>query len=208
MDLIGFKGLSIYYDYYERILRRWYHIEYPRLENNLIKTNQEAQHADGHANIGSDILPFYHGLRKAKVKPNTSVFLDYGCGTGKIITLAAILNFKKTIGIDLDEEGLAIAKRNADRIKGAMVELYKIDAANYTVPDDVNVIYFFNPFGKATMQQVILKIKESYQRLPRKITIVYQHPMEAELLITAGFIKTYEYFLPTGVSFYSNWLVQ
>jgi SAM-dependent methyltransferase len=208
MDLIGFKGLSFYYDYYERILRRWYGIEYPRLENNLFKTNQEALHADGHANIGSDILPFYHGLRQAKIKPNQSVFIDYGCGTGKITTLAAILNFKKTIGIDLDEEGLTIAKRNAARIKGAIVELHKIDASNYTVPDDVNVIYFFNPFGKATMQQVIIKIKESHLRLPRKITILYQHPIESELLENAGFLKTYEYFLPTGVSYYSNWLVQ
>src|SRR5262245_16713357 len=51
-------------------------------------------------------------IRKYIAAKTSDVFVDYGCGLGRITILAARLPFKRVIGIDFDTALIARADRN------------------------------------------------------------------------------------------------
>jgi hypothetical protein len=56
-----------------------------------------------------------------------------------------------------------------------------MDAANYPLPAECLVLYFFNPFDKNIMSLVLLNISKSIFENPREIFIVYANPIESDL---------------------------
>jgi hypothetical protein len=71
---------------------------------------------------------------------------------------------------------LGIAPANVNGMKHRQtrrVDLVHADAAEFAIPDDVNVIHFFNPFSGRTLTRVIDQIYCSYQRRRRKIYVIY-----------------------------------
>jgi hypothetical protein len=53
------------------------------------------------------------------------------------------------------------------------VEVRQADATAFDVPDDVNVIYFYNPFTGETLRRVTANIAASWRRHPRKIHLLF-----------------------------------
>jgi tRNA G46 methylase TrmB len=84
-----------------------------------------------------------HAFDAAQVDA-TDTLLDYGCGKGRVLIEATRYPFQRILGIDIVPELVAIARANvrADR----RCHVYCADAALFAVPDDVTVIYLFNPF--------------------------------------------------------------
>lgn len=80
--------------------------------------------------------------------------------------------FKKIIGIEYSKSLYDIGKHNLERLGDERLEVIFGVAANYSDLDLINFIYMFNPFGISTMKGVLLNIWKSYQRSPRKITII------------------------------------
>lgn len=73
----------------------------------------------------------------------------------------------RIVGVELSKALLDTAVANVQRMKHRKaheVDLRLGDAAKFKLPDDVNVVYFFNPFAG-----------DSYIRLstPRKIYVIY-----------------------------------
>lgn len=120
------------------------------------------------------------------------VLLDYGSGKGRtVIWAAARYRFRRVIGVELDAPLHASAQANLARWKGPRlcdkVELVCADATEFQVPDDVTVIYFFNPFTGGVFEKVLRKIQESIDRNPRELVILYAHPRMHDSLVNAGF---------------------
>jgi SAM-dependent methyltransferase len=114
-------------------------------------------------------------FRKIPLLPQQVSFIDYGCGKGRAIAVAAQLGYRKIVGIELSYL-IEIANRNIDRldrVRSKNIELLQCDAMDYIVPPDANVIYFFNPFYGRTLEKVVENIRASYQSNPRKIYIIY-----------------------------------
>lgn len=128
--------------------------------------------------------PAYRTLLRAfshlDVQPGRSVFLDYGCGRGRALTVAATLPFRKVIGVELVPELLACARSNfagaRQRLACREAEFICANAADYPPPDDVDHIYFFNPFRGPILDKVVDAIRASWRRAPRPLTIVYLNP--------------------------------
>jgi SAM-dependent methyltransferase len=192
-----------YYDYYERYLRHRYHFEFPRIEASVTAVNLNSIVKDSFANISSDIVPLLTAIKIAKINTKKSTLLDIGCGTGKIISLAAILKFKRVLGIEMDLQGLEYAKRNMLNTGHKNYTIEYADATTYEIPADVSLIYFFNPFGAKSMAIVAQKIIKSYKQVNRKIQIVYQNPEQELTLINAGFTKTYEHKIRANKIYFS-----
>lgn len=117
----------------------------------------------------------YGALRKLSWE-SRSVFLDYGCGKGRAVVVAATYPFERVIGVDLSESLIEIARVNVHRMKfrrAKQVDLYHGDASTYQIPPDVNVIFFFNPFRGETLRQVVADIRASFEKSPRKITVIF-----------------------------------
>ncbi len=114
-------------------------------------------------------------LDSLSIDKTESTLLDYGCGKGRAIVSAASYPFKKVIGIEMSEV-IRYAESNMQAMahkRCKNVELLQCDATTYAVPDDVNVIYLFNPFKGSTLEKVFDNIEQSLRSSPREIHILY-----------------------------------
>ena len=122
---------------------------------------------------------------------NRKHFLDIGSGKGRALCVAAHNRFKKVTGIDFSSEFCTIAEANllVTKNKFPLLEFSIInkDAATVEIPADVDCIFFFNPFDKVIMNIVTKNIRESYNRNPRPLYIVYLNPLYKNELLQAGF---------------------
>ncbi|MBC8473985.1 MAG: methyltransferase domain-containing protein [Candidatus Omnitrophica bacterium] len=117
------------------------------------------------------------------------VFIDFGCGKGRVVFLAAIQRLKKVIGVELDKKLVDIAKENLKnvRLNNTPVEIVTADAAVFDVTDGT-ILFLYDPFGPNTVKKVLDNIKNSLATNPRKIRIVYSDPVFQYLLDTEGWL--------------------
>jgi SAM-dependent methyltransferase len=120
------------------------------------------------------------------------VFLDLGCGKGRVVCQAALrYPFRRVIGVDASAELVAVAQTNADAIasrrRARAIELVHADVLHYEIPDDVTIVYLYNPFTGPVFQAAVDAMLASLQRAPRRLRVVYGNPIEAQMLLDAGF---------------------
>ncbi len=118
-------------------------------------------------------------LKEISINSNQDVFLDYGCGKGRAIIVAATHPFKKVIGVELSQSLADIARINIKKARFLQchdIEICVEDATKYQLPDDVTAILMYAPFVGETLKQVISNINESWSRSPRSITIFHKYP--------------------------------
>jgi SAM-dependent methyltransferase len=114
--------------------------------------------------------------------------LDLGCGSGRLICLAAQFAFSRVVGVELNPSLAVIAVRNVRALRGYTVrpEVVCADAATFEVPDDVTVVWMFNPFKGDVFRASLMRITESYDRRPRRMRLVYYNPREHDIVASAG----------------------
>jgi SAM-dependent methyltransferase len=120
-------------------------------------------------------LGVFRALDAIPLPAAESALLDYGCGKGRVVVAAASRPYRQVIGVELTELSRTAEKnlaKMAHRI-ATNVTITQCDAGAFVVPDDINVIYFYNPFRGSVLQRVIEQIRASHRRLPRAIHVVY-----------------------------------
>ncbi len=105
------------------------------------------------------------------------VFVDYGCGKGRVVFVAATQQLKKVIGVELDKNLADIAKLYIGKLKqnNTPIEILNMDALNFD-PGEGTVFFLYNPFGYRSVNAILNKIKDSLITQPRGIRIVYANP--------------------------------
>lgn len=138
---------------------------------------------------GSHWLPVRRVLRKLKPGPQ-DVFVDLGSGKGIALLIAGRLPFRRVIGVDIDEELHLSAKENiaraAGRLRVAEVTSVAASVLEWPVPDDLSVVYMFNPFTGKTFREGVERIFDSYDRKARELRIIYGFPAEHDWLLSTG----------------------
>jgi len=123
--------------------------------------------------------------------PSDSVFVDFGCGKGKLLLLASRYRFKRIVGVEFSPELAEVAKQNAAHfetrsrereIGTCNIEVVCRDAVEYKFRDDENILFFFNPFSSSVMSQVLANIEKSFERKPRDMWLLYNDPSCRELI--------------------------
>jgi predicted RNA methylase len=97
-------------------------------------------------------------------------FIDYGCGLGRVLVLAARRGFPRVIGVELAESLVVAGRTNLTRYPTC--QIVHSDAALYEVPLDATVFFFSNPFGGKHLQDTLLQIAKSLSKSPRQHLIV------------------------------------
>lgn len=115
-----------------------------------------------------------------------TTFIDYGCGMGRPVLVAALKPFRKVVGIDLSPELLRIAARNVEIVRAraeniAPVELVEIDAGAFAPPAGDLVAYLYNPFGPSVLSRVVALLEDARAREPRRIVVIYVDPRHVEV---------------------------
>ncbi len=120
-------------------------------------------------------------LALLKIEPGKEILLDYGSGKGRIVTVAATHPFREVIGVELLPELVEIARDNVRRAYGKLkckkINIIATDVTTFSVPADVSVFFFFNPFTGEIMKAAQQHIRRSLEQYPRKIRIVYMNPL-------------------------------
>lgn len=125
-------------------------------------------------------------LRRRDVTDH-DVFVDLGSGMGRIVMQAARYPFRKVIGIEISGTLHGIARENIDRHRQRLrcqdIELVHADVLEYDLPDDVTVVFLYNPFRGEIFATVIQQLLRSVERNPRSLRIIYVNPVEERLLL-------------------------
>lgn len=124
-------------------------------------------------------------------------FVDYGCGKGRVMAVAAFNGYKNITGIDFSQQLCEAAIKNTDKIKayfpGTNFNTLCMDAMEYEIQIEDTTFFFFNPFDEVVMLQVVKNILASQKQFPREIVIVYINPLFKEIFLAAGFEEVFSY---------------
>ncbi len=143
---------------------------------------------------GANSLIFHRAMavaEKIRGKGFTEeVFVDYGCGKGRALFMAAGLGFKKVVGVELSDSLCRIAEKNTEiyaskRSSLPLIEVVQSDATQYQAPADTSVFFFFNPFRGEILAEVLKKTVSSAQK---GAVFVYLNPTEPEAFEKVGLV--------------------
>jgi predicted RNA methylase len=139
------------------------------------------------------VLPFAKIMARLAIDRSKYTFVDYGCGKGRALLLAAEHGFRKIIGVDFSPELCEIARMNANTYKesqGADVDIRIscVDASTFQLPPGNCVLYFYNPFGEELMQKALEHIETALQIESRDVYLVYFHPQWSKVFDNARFL--------------------
>jgi SAM-dependent methyltransferase len=133
---------------------------------------------DARESVHYATMPWRHirrALGRVPLDERERVLLDYGCGRGRVLVAAAARPYRCVIGIELsrlaDDARANLAAMRGRRAQDVRVE--RGDAGAFVVPDDINLVYFYNPFRGAVLDRVIAQLHASLQRAPRALYVAY-----------------------------------
>lgn len=73
--------------------------------------------------------------------------VDLGCGTGIFAIGSALMGANSSIGVDVDEDSINLARDVADKLKVGNVEFINQDINDFNNANDSNTIFQNPPFG-------------------------------------------------------------
>jgi SAM-dependent methyltransferase len=121
--------------------------------------------------------------------------VDFGCGKGRALVVAAWFEFKNITGIDFAKALCISAEQNIKKVKllypSATFNVVCDDVVNYKIKKEQNVFFFFNPFDEVIMLEVVKNILASLKEKSRKVYIMYVNPVHKETFLSAGFVEEY-----------------
>lgn len=140
--------------------------------------------------------PFYFACSAFRHLPadvSDSVFVEMGCGLGRVMLYASGFPFRTLVGIEVSEPLAAAAHRNLERFyrkrrrRSPPWQVVCCDAAAFDVPAESAVFYFADPFDDTVMAPVIDNIVAAVVNAGQRAFVIYVHPAHPEVLIDRGF---------------------
>lgn len=132
-------------------------------------------------------------LRNVPIRHEDFLFCDLGSGLGRALLLASDYPFRAIVGVEFSptlhriaEENIRIYRRRRQRC--FEVRSLCVDAAAYEIPDEPTVFFLYNPFRPPVMRKVVNNIRESLERRPRQIVVIYYNPLSAHVFEELGFL--------------------
>lgn len=128
-------------------------------------------------------------LESLRFEPD-DIFVDLGCGKGRIIFSVAAKKLKKIIGIEARNDMFEIAKLNLKNLKArnTPVEVVNTDVAAFDMREGT-VFFMFSPFGRNTQMMVMENIRKSLAANPRKIRIICYGGPDLAMLEGCGWLE-------------------
>lgn len=144
-----------------------------------IKTNGRDDSISNHVNYPYEATPYItlQALSNSGYITKRDKVIDYGCGKGRVAFYLAYSNKCNVIGVEYDPRLYNAANKNKETaLSGFRVNFVNENACSFEIPDDVTVLYFFNPFSKDVLNEVINKLKKSKKRNAREVKLIFYYP--------------------------------
>ena len=107
-----------------------------------------------------------------------AIFVDYGCGKGRVDFYISAKIGCQTVGIDFDNRLVEKAQINSRNFIGKRKpEFVCMPAEDYEI-GEADSFYFFNPFSIEILHSVMGKIITSYYTNPRQRRLFFYYPSD------------------------------
>lgn len=128
--------------------------------------------------------------------PLGSVFVDVGCGAGRVLLLACEYPFARVVGIELSPWLRNLARANVTALEQRVVivpevELVVGDVVDYEIRPDENVFFMCDPFRGVVMERFLRNLSLSLERCPRTAWLLYNNPVEHDRVMSVSSLTTY-----------------
>jgi hypothetical protein len=92
--------------------------------------------------------------------------------------LASAYAFRRIVGIEFFPKLHEVAVKNLDGYRSPEQRCFSLqsvcaDALEWEPPAEPLLCFFFNPFDDTTMERVLVRLAESWRRVPRDISLLY-----------------------------------
>ena len=114
------------------------------------------------------------------IEAGRDVFVDIGCGKGRVLILAAQYPFRRIIGVEIARPLAAAAVRHVARMRRAAcgdVTVWNGRASQFPIPRDATVLYLFNPFHGRELRDVLERLRRSLEASPRRVHLIVNNPV-------------------------------
>jgi len=141
----------------------------------LTRTGEYQEHGTALVSTSLDFMTMLlNDLERTIGKPlKRDLFVDYGSGKGAAIIHAHTLGFHQTIGVEFAKELHEQAQQNIKKLKLQNVQSLYADATTYSLPNEISLIYFFNPFDEIVMKKVIENILQQKENFSQEVYVIY-----------------------------------
>ena len=144
-----------------------------------IRTSGRDDSQSNYINFPYEATPYsvLQNLANSGLITKRDKIVDFGCGKGRVEFFLAYSTKARLIGVEYDLRLYNNAKANQkNAISANRVEFVHSCASKYTIPNDITGAYFFNPFSKSILKEVIQNIKESKNQNNREIKLFFYYP--------------------------------
>lgn len=128
--------------------------------------------------------------------PGDWAFVDYGCGKGRVVLVAAEQAFAEVVGIDISSDLIRVAHQNLSnyrrgRTRKSAIKFIVGDARTLQLPNRPTVFHFYNPFEPPLFAEVLAQIGTWHRQTGLAAKVVYLGAFEGSLtaMDQAGFLK-------------------
>ncbi len=126
-------------------------------------------------------------LKKLEKENSQISIIDVGSGTGLLIKVLNVFNFRNLVGVEIDYDLYHIARNNfEDEISENRILFLNLDALDLSLDWKSPVYILFNPFGRETLVKFIGKVCIENSQAH----IIYINDLHSNVLAN-DFVKTY-----------------
>jgi hypothetical protein len=145
----------------------------------------------GTNHIASDPTEFNRAMERIDFDLADATFIDFGSGRGRALMMAAMLPFKKVIGVEFAQE---LHQDSVENIRTSALDLGRRDrivpilgdATQLEFPDGPLVLYLYNPFDAPIVAAVARNAIASWRAQPRSMRVIYINPIFSDEWLRAG----------------------
>jgi SAM-dependent methyltransferase len=176
------------YQWLDAEIDRKYGVETTGEYSDLAALGAEGEHvADAIGYLPVQIPVFRDLIRATGIDPRRHLFVDFGCGKGRALILAAEHGFRRVIGVEFAPPLYRLACRNAEKFgrlrpDAPPIEVHFGDAAAYPIPHDDAVLFFYHPFNERVMGKVVANIGTALRGSMGRPVVAYRNPVHCEAL--------------------------
>lgn len=145
---------------------------------------EDKQHADKYKPTRAR---YFRKLMEQVDLPREGMFIDVGCGKGRILLLAAEHGFERIVGLEISQTLCEIAGRNIDAFtkfnpdSGSM-EVVCTNVLDYQMEGNETVFFLYSPFDYPVTGRFLEMIRESIAENPRDLYLIIDEFRFPELL--------------------------
>ncbi|QDT13410.1 class I SAM-dependent methyltransferase [Planctomycetes bacterium K23_9] len=152
--------------------------------NDLDISEDDKQHADKYKPTRAR---YFRKIMEKVELPGGGVFVDVGCGKGRVLLLAAEHGFDQVLGLEISPALCRIAERNVEAFgkvcpNAGSIKVICTNILDYQMAGNETVFFLYSPFDYPVTDRFLEMIRASLKEHPRDLCLIIDEFRFPELL--------------------------